>query len=335
MPVNFQNLSGHVQGLVNGGNPTIGQTYYVVDSDYRTDAQGWSRADKTGPLDLYMQRNPGYVFRTGDYTSDAACIQAAIDAQIDFRGDTLFYTPGNYSAATALAINVPDARWVGPTVSHPVLARSTLTAAVAAAFAPTAAADRMEIAYLQHVPLTAETMWNCAAVSGLHMHNNFFNADGIAASTATIFVVLATTSEFCQFTNNYVWVDGAQGPWIQSAGIIKGLSIRDFELYLEAGTWATAIEMAGVGASDCNIGPGYVTGGGTALTALVTIADKTKDTTHGMVHDITCSTVGPAATALVATTGADAELDMGNCWLIRADATALAATTSAAIGYGG
>lgn len=332
MPIKIKNLSGSVQSLL---QPDIGQVIYVVDSDYRTNVQGWSQADNTGPLDLYKERNPGKVFSTGDYTSDALCIQAAIDAMVDFRGDTLFFTPGAYSVATALTIDVPDARWVGPVVSHPVLARAKLTAAVAAAFAPTAAADRMEIAYLQHVPLTAETMWNFGAVSGLHMHNNFFNADGITANTATIFVKLATASEFCQFTNSYVWVDGAQGPWIESSGIIKGLSIKDFELYLEAGSWATAINMAGVGASDCNIGPGYVTGGGTALTALATIADKTKDTTHGMVHDITCSTVGPAATALIATTGADAELDMGNCWLIRADATALAATTSAAIGYGG
>jgi hypothetical protein len=132
-----------------------------------------------------------------------------------------------------------------------------------------------------------------------------------------------------------VWVDDAQGPWINPAGIMKGLSIKDFELYVEAGTWASAINLDGVGAVSCEIGPGIVTGGGTALTTLVTIADKTSNTTHGMVHDIVCSTVGPAANNLVVTTGADGELDMGNCWLIRADATALAATTSAAIGYGG
>jgi len=328
-------------------SPEIGQYFYMVDSNYRTGDQGWSRPDGTGPLDLWNARQPAgsnetRVFYTPEagnqstaYATQAAAAQAAIDVMIDFRGDTLFWTPGNYNIATALAINVPDARWIGPTVSHPVCARTILTAGVAAAFAPTGAADRMEIAYLQMVPLTAATMWDFAAVSGLHMHHNFYNADGITANVATIFVGLATTSEFCQFTDSYVWVDGAQGPWITSAGIIKGLTIHDFELYLEAGTWASAIDMLGVGASDCHIYNGFVTGGGTALTALVTIADKTKDTTHGMVHDIVCSTVGPAATALVATTGADAELDHGNNWLVRADATALAATTSAAIGYGG
>lgn len=332
MPIKRRNLSGELQSVL---PPDTGQTFYLVDSDYRTDVQGWSQADNTGPLDLYKERNPGRVFRTGDYSSDAVCIQAAIDAMVDFRGDTLYFTPGAYSVATALAINVPDARWLGPAVSHPCTARVSLTAAIAAAFAPTAAADRMEIANFEMIPLTAATMWNFGAIRGLHMHHNFYNADGIAANTATIFVVLATTAEFCQFTDSYVWVDGAQGNWIESSGIIKGLTIKDFELYVEAGSWASAINMDGVGASDCNIGPGYVTGGGTALTALVTIADKTKDTTHGMVHDIVCSTVGPAATALITTTGADAELDMGNCWLIRADATALAATTSAAIAYGG
>mgnify|MGYP001339298615 CR=1 FL=1 len=338
MPVGISNLSGTLQGLVARGYPDIGQTFYVVDANYRTIAQGWSNGDRTGPLDLWSERGRGYVFRCGaggEHATDSVGIQAAIDAMVDFRGDALFFTPGSYSLATALAVNVPDARWLGPLVSHPVLARTSITAAVAAAIAPTAAADRMEVAFLQFIPMTAQTMWNCGALSGLHMHDCFYNADGIAASTSTIFVILATTAEFCQFTRSYVWVDAAQGPWVNSAGIIKGLTVQDFEIYLEAGTWASAINLDGVGASDCHIGPGFVTGGGTALTTLVTIADKTKDTTHGMIHDITCSTVGPAANAMVATTGADAEIDMGNCWLMRADATALAATTSAAIGYGG
>jgi len=89
----------------------FGEVHYMVDSDYRTQAQGWSRADRTGPLDLYLARANAqfqYVFRTADYSSDAVAIQAANDALIDFRGDVLLFTPGAYSVATALTIDVRD-----------------------------------------------------------------------------------------------------------------------------------------------------------------------------------------------------------------------------------
>ena len=42
----------------------LGQVHYMVDGNYRTLAEGWSRADGTGPLDLWAARNPGYVFYT-------------------------------------------------------------------------------------------------------------------------------------------------------------------------------------------------------------------------------------------------------------------------------
>ena len=307
--------------LIKAAYPDFGQIHYMVDSDYRTAAQGWSRADRTGPLDLYEARKAGsggiqYVFRTADYTSDAVALQAANDALVDFRGDTIMFTPGAYSIATAQVIDVPDARWLGPPVSHPSIARASLTAAVAAAFAPTAAADRMEIGFLQLIPLTAATMFDAAAVSGLHVHDTFYNTDGIAASTATIGFILATTSEFATFERNYVWVDAAQGPWIRSAGIMKGLNINDFQIYVEAGTWAVAINLAGVGAAAVDIGPGSISGTGTAaLTSLVTAADKTVDDSNGFVHGIRASTHGPAAGSLAVPTTDVATLDLTDCWL--------------------
>ena len=307
--------------LVRPAYPDFGQIHYMVDSDYRTAAQGWSRSDRTGPLDLYEARKAGpggaqYVFRTADYTSDAVALQAANDALIDFRGDTILFTPGAYSIATAQTIDVPDARWLGPPVSHPSIARASLTAAVAAAFAPTAAADRMEIGYLQLVPLTAETMFNFAAVVGLDVHDTFYNADGIVASTATIGFVLATASEFASFRNSYIWCDAAQGPWVQAAGILKGLTINDFQIFQEAGTWATAVDLAGVGAVSFNIGPGSISGTAAGVvTTLVTIANKTVDDSNGFVHGVRCSTHGPAAGSMVTLTTDVATADITDCWL--------------------
>jgi len=251
MAIKRKNLSGSLSAAI---DPSIGQTFYMVDSDYRTVAQGWATADRTGPLDLWQERNPGYVFRTGEYSSDARALQAGIDAMVDFRGDTLYFTPGAYSVATALAINVPDARWIGPQASHPSLAKASLTAAVDLAFAPTAASDRFELGHLQLVPLTAGTMFNCAALAGFHGHNLFMNWDGIAASTATVGFVFATTSEFVNFNNIYAWVDGAQGPLIRAAGTIKGLTVSDLQIFLEAGTWATALDLAGAGIAHFDVG---------------------------------------------------------------------------------
>jgi len=314
-------LSSPEVGLIRAPEPDFGQIHYMVDSDYRTAAQGWSRADRTGPLDLYEARKSSagsgqYVYRTADYSSDSVAIQAANDALVDFRGDLLFFTPGAYSVATALTVDVPDARWLGPKVSHPTLARARITAAVAAAIAPSAAADRMEIGYLQLVPLTAGTMFNAGALSGLHVHDVFLNSDGIAASTATIYFVLATTAEFASFDRLYIWNDAAQGPIIQTAGIMKGLSVRDFEIFAEAGTWATVFDLAGVGATSFNIGPGTISGtGAAATTTLVTIANKTVDDSNGFVHGIRSSTHGPGAGAMFTLTTDVATGDIADSWL--------------------
>jgi len=314
-------LSHAEVGLIRPPVPDFGQVFYVVDSDYRTAAQGWSQADRTGPLDLYEARKAGrggvqYVYRTGDYSSDAVALQAAIDGQVDFRGDTLYFTPGAYSIATALVADVPDARWLGPPVSHPSLARASLTAAVAAAIAPSAAADRMEIGYLRLVPQTAQTMFNIGVITGLHVHDVFLNTDGITASTATIYFILATASEFASFERLYIWNDAAQGPLIRTAGIMKGLTIRDFEIFAEAGTWATVVDLAGVGATSFNIGPGVVSGtAAAAVTTLVTIANKTVDDSNGFVHGVRCSTHGPAAGSMVTLTTDVATADITDCWL--------------------
>ena len=321
-----------------GMTPEIGQYYYMVDSNFRTAAQGWSRADGTGPLDLYNARNPGQVFYTPEtgnpgttYASISAAIQAAIDEMVDFRGDTLFFTPGSYSVATALVINVPDARWLGPKVAHPTLAATVLTNVGASMYAPTAAADRMELAYLQLLPVTAQTMFAFAAVQGFYGHDLFINMDGVSASTSTIPFVFATTSEFINFDRLYIWVDAAQGPAIQATNAIKGLSISNFEIYVEAGSWASAFSLLSTGVAHARVGPGYIGGGGTALTTLVTVADKTTDVEQVFIHGIRSGVVGPAAGALFTATGADASTgSLVDCWRSVAFDTAQPTFTSGA-----
>ena len=104
-------------------NDSYGQTFYIVDSDYRTSqpapqGQGWSQTDGTGPLDLQYQRNQGYVHYTPGgivtpYTSDAAAFQGAVDKAVDFRGDKIYLTPGSYSIGTAVSMDCASLRVLG------------------------------------------------------------------------------------------------------------------------------------------------------------------------------------------------------------------------------
>ena len=137
MAVEFKNLGGEVKSMLEGQYPDVGQTFYVIDSDFRTAAQGWSQADGTGPLDLFSQRVPGRTFygpglgeAVGSFATDEAAINAAFDACVDFRGDTVFMTPGSYQISTAITPNVPDVRWLGPAVRYEGAARAQINADV-------------------------------------------------------------------------------------------------------------------------------------------------------------------------------------------------------------
>ena len=323
MPVAYKNLSGTVQGLLSRGFPDIGQTYYVVDSNYRTLAQGWSRADRTGPLDLWQARNPGYVYRTDDYSTDRACIQAGIDAMIDFRGDTLFFTPGAYSLATALSIDVPDARWMGPAVSDPRLCRASITDTVGSACAATAAADRMEVGYLRFVPLTATPIWTGAAgMDNGHFHHFFFDTDGVAAGAGTTRLMAhsGATMNHWKFSDFLVLYDADQGPLVSVGGAYRSLSFTDFEILIEAGTVTTALlttvgTASSVGPVTIQRGRGSVSGGG-ACTNLVLLSNSGTDTARLGINDFR-GQIGFCASGGLVALGGDAAATVGlaNCYL--------------------
>lgn len=196
--------------------PDFGETFYLVDANYRTIAQGWSQADGTGPLDLWAERNIGRVFGAGGsgslgYANDATAMQAAVDAMVDFRGDKLLMTPGSYSIGTAVTMNVPGMRLLGPPVMHPKRSLVTVTATVDAAYTITGAADDMEIGFHTLVPLTAANFIDLAsgADRGL-MHHLYYNAAGVTGSTATE-CVNGTTNVDWQVNDCVFYVDAAQG----------------------------------------------------------------------------------------------------------------------------
>jgi hypothetical protein len=323
MAVGYGNLDSYVKGLLAGAD--IGQTHYMVDSDYRTAAQGWSRADRTGPLDLYEARkvNSGgsnIVFRTADYGSDALALQAANDAMVDFRGDVLVLTPGDYSAATAVTIDVPDARWIGRPVGHATQASATLTAGVAAAFAVGAAADRFEVGYLRLVPFTAESMFAIAdGANNQYFHNFFYDARGVASSTATQMVLAAGAMDASVFTDFIFMTDDAQGPLIELDGTTVGLLIQNF-LHIHTGDTLviSLLDIDGAGSTGITVGPGHGQIGGTdgAVTNLIAAVDLTHAATNFTLRQFTGS-VGYSTTAVVieAATGVAAEGDIVDSWI--------------------
>jgi len=322
MPVGFTNLTGQVQGMIARGYPDIGQTYYLIDSNYRTAAQGWSRSDKTGPLDLFSERSrgssPGYVIRTGDYASDSLAIQAAIDAMVDYRGDTLYFTPGAYSLATVITQNVHDSRWVGSPVSHPVESRATVTAAVAAAVNVTAI-NRFEMAFMVWLPLTASHIF--AVDTGapyIHFHHFKYSTIGVAANTATQFMLAAGTMNNSVFEQFYLLTDAGQGPMIELDGTVTGLIIKDFEHMHTVGTLDIALlDVDGAGSTCIKIGPGHGQIGGAAgvVTSLFDHVDMTNNSTNisvvkftGSVGYCTNATLCPAA-------GNAVEADYVDSWI--------------------
>lgn len=299
-------------GLLKPATPDFGQVFYMVDSDYRTAAQGWSKADRTGPLDLWDARKAGqggvqYVFRTGDYSSDAAAMQACIDGTVDFRGDVMFLTPGNYAPATALAVDSSYMRLLGPRAAAPQVARSTVTAGVAAAL--TVSVDGVEVGYLKFVPLTAATLFSLSAgADNLHFHDFFYDADGIAASTSTIFATAAGN------TNNNILVedfhfrtDAAQGPLLSFGATFENLIIRNYTHIHNAGTLATALLTTAGACTGVLVwkGRGFIAGGG-AVTNLINWNESGADTVALTIEDVKNSIGYCAASGLVALTNSEA-----------------------------
>ena len=242
MAIHLKNLDGSLQARINGNYPDIGQVFYLVDANYRTSAQGWSRSDGTGPLDLWAERNDGYVFRTTDssYANDAACIQDAINAMVDYRGDTLLFTPGNYSVGTILAMNVANARYLGPPVAHARRAAAIFTDTVGD---HVLSGGDVEVAFLKFIPLTATSLFQIAAGGGCWFHHFYYDADGVAASTSTEFLNASAALADWTIEDFAVRVDAAQGDFCTLVSPQRWLVQRG-HFWVEGGTWASVFTFS-------------------------------------------------------------------------------------------
>lgn len=297
----------------------IGKTLYVVDTDYRTSAQGWWRSDGTGPMNLFDQRNPDTVFFTPGGTvtasggTDAAAIQAAINAAVDFRGDKLLYTPGSYSVGTALSIDVPGLRILGPKRGHIKHSMVTVTATVASAYSLTAAADDVEIGYHRIVPLTAAKFMDVTAAADRgYLHDLWYDATGVAASTSTEFCNAGACNDWlverCSF-----YVDAAQGDAFTLASSLRWVwQDCDFTVGLNGIAWASVITFTTSALGNIMRRCFFTTAGG-ATPAVFTNALTGIANVNGQILVTDCrlnGTAFSAGTAIETTFGTTTDIDL-------------------------
>ena len=283
-----------------GLRPEIGQYYYWVDSNFRTAAQGWTRADGTGPLDLWAARNPGHVFFTPEtgnpsttYSSQSTSFTAAMDEMINFRGDTLFVTPGAYTLGTVLTWDVPYATIRGPETKAPFYGCSprvrnasiTMGVATTGTILLGADADGLEVAHLRFVPTSAAPCFTANAVAqNMHFHDYMWDTVGIATDAGTEFMDVITTSdaiEYAQFEHFTLLADAAMGPMLNIDVAQHFVALNNF--YIQGaetvGTWATAlIDYSLDGVDGISICDGLVhvsLAGAGAISVLITGAAQT------------------------------------------------------------
>ena len=253
MAVGYSNLDSYVKSLINSGYPDIGQVFYMVDSDFRTAAQGWSRADRTGPLDLYEARKAGpggvqYVYRTGDYLTDRAAMQALVDAATDFRGDTMFLTPGSYNPLTSVTVDVDGLRILGPPIRNIRRTRTTITSAggLTNTLDISSGVDNIELGFFRIIPVTQGNSIRINASDDLYAHNLFWDTTGVTAHVNTIgFSFVTAASLNPEIRDCAFWVDGAQGEALALTQTTQA-EISGCSFISDAGTWARAISTNSV-----------------------------------------------------------------------------------------
>lgn len=251
MSVGYANLDSHVKGLINGNYPDQGQVHYMVDSNFRTAAQGWSKADRTGPLDLYEARKAGsggaqYVFRTGDYGTDTLAMQAGVDALVDFRGDILFLTPGSYNPLTAVLLNASSMRLLGPPVRKVRNSRSTITSTggLTNTLDIPSGIDDVEIGFVQLIPVTTGNSIRAVAADNLFIHNVFWNTTLPAVSTGTQGIVFETTSSLYPEILDCEWLTIVGMGEAMEIGLTDNLYVARNRFISDASTWANVVLTA-------------------------------------------------------------------------------------------
>lgn len=177
----------------------------------------------------------------------------------------------------------------GPTDSHEHGTRTTrygssVTTSAGAVFTVTAA--RVEIGYLHIVPLAGQAGVDLAAAD-FNMHNCTWNMT-TAANTATFGVSVTGASARPRISNQYVYVEDNQGPFLRCAsatgGMDGGLLQRSYILLAGTTAWDDVVEITtGVDnfmIRDCD----FFHSSGAIMTDVVDVTGNTNDHSVAVVR---------------------------------------------------
>lgn len=167
-------------------------------------------------------------------------------------GDVVVALPGDHTPTASLAMDTAGVTLMGlPNgMGNFIQPKANVLAVTGDQNLNVTAAD-IEIAYLNFVPVTADTAIDVSAAGcALHIHHCSFDMYTAAVDTATIGIEFLGASDWALIHDCYFVCDGAQGP-AMSLGTTNHTVVRDCILTCTAGSWAAAI-ATGAGGT-CNL----------------------------------------------------------------------------------
>lgn len=232
---------------------TSGDIYWVSPTDtYTLQTRTYSASDGHDGL------SPERGLRTIDRAWNLVTANA---------GDIILLLPGTHTVqTTSVAADIAGVSMFGLPGGLGNVARqkTVLTTDITGDEILNVTAANIEMGYFTLRPITASDALDLtAAADNFHMHHFGFDLQTPAVSTATIGITLAAAN-YVLLEDFFVECDGAQGDAIVATGALDSL-IRNFTLYLSAGTWASAI-LCGAATNRLLIEKGSFLCAGTAIT---------------------------------------------------------------------
>jgi hypothetical protein len=222
-------------GMLWGAIPqTAGRIFWVAPGagGYTVDGRTYTASDDNDGL------SPERAFATLDRGVNLATAN----------GDVVVALPGSHSPTASLAMDSAGVTLMGlPGGVGNFTRQKTTVAAVTGDQNINVTAADCEIAYLNLIPVTADSAIDAsAAANRLHVHHCSFDMNTPAANTGTIGVDFIGAASDVIVDTCYFNSDGAQGPGI-AVGATTGCLIQNCIFILSAGTWVSCITQAAAG----------------------------------------------------------------------------------------
>ncbi len=163
-------------------------------------------------------------------------------------GEVIVLLPGSHSPTASIAASKAGVTYTGlPGGAGNFTKQKTTIAAVTGDQNINVTAADIEIAYLNVIPVTADSAIDAsAAADRLHIHHCSFDLNTPAVNAATIGVDFIGAASDVIVEDCYFNSDGAQGAAIV-AGATTGCLIQNNIFIATAGTWVSAITQAAAG----------------------------------------------------------------------------------------